>query len=234
MIVILVAAPRRIYYAAGVGAGLVGSLLLIVVLLAGVWAEIRRFGGRSYGLVAGTAVPKRRRGLFDWLAAAPKTTVEQSLVPWLNDCLTALAGLPSGEVLRFGHLWCGSRFRNPKGQPPVGADELKRMAERGGTDQRLVNLELMTTDLVRQRPYRFPLQRTELDDPAQLWVDLDAFGTKNDGIFPDTVLDALRCGGEPRKVIDHSGTELTLYPLPPPWDLPVIVAVRLSMALPAL
>jgi predicted acylesterase/phospholipase RssA len=232
-IVIEIAVRRWTYYAVGVGAGLIGSALLILVLLVGVLAQVRQFGERSYGLIAGTA-SKRRRNLFDLLAAAPKPVVEQSLVPWLNDSLTALAGLPTGEVLRFGHIWCGSRFRKPNVETQVSTAELLRMAEPTGTDYRLVNLELMTTDLVRQRPYRFPLQRTELDDPAQLWLDLDAFGKGDARIFPDTVLDALRQGGDPREVTDRNGQRLTVYPLPPPWDLPVVFAVRLSMALPAL
>ncbi|MFP5284015.1 MAG: hypothetical protein ACLGIF_11260, partial [Actinomycetes bacterium] len=230
--VVAVGSSRPWYYLAGLGVGLAATWLLLVVLLVSVLFLVTRFGDRAYGLISGTT-PSSPRSLVDLLAGLPEPTMDRSLVPWLHDTLTDLAGLPRGEVLRFGHLWAGRDFARLRAAwTPASEDPLQRMAEH--SDERLVNRELMTTDLARQRPYRFPLQPCQLDDPAQLWLDLSAAGTGGAGLFPAAVLDALRAAGEPKKVADRFGTELTLHPLPPPWDLPVIVAVRLSMALPGL
>jgi len=63
--------------------------------------------------------------------------------------------------------------------------------------------------------------------------DFDAAGRE---VFPDEVITALV--GDPTKgkqVRDiATGEDKTVYPLPEPWDLPVIFSVRLSLSLPAL
>jgi hypothetical protein len=158
--------------------------------------------------------------------------VDPSLVPWLNDCLGQLAGLPAGTVLRFGHLWSGADFELQRSQPTSQLLSTWRLMSEH-SDHRLVNLELMTTDLTRQRPYRFPLAETAADDPSQLWLCLDQLKDADCQMFPDSVMAAL-AEGESRECVDGSGRSLTLSPLPQPWDLPVIFSVRLSMALPAL
>jgi hypothetical protein len=212
--------------------GLAGSLVLGIVLLVAAARYVSRFRTASFGLLAGTTPPPRRRDLLDLLAGVPRSTVEQSVVPWLNDCLGRLAGLPDGEVLRFGHLWSGDDFHQIRTQPTAALRAAwQQMSER--TDQRLVNLELMTTDLTRQRPYRFPLPVTRHDDPDQLWLCLDELRDGDAQLFPDAVLAALR-EGQPREVVDRAGGRHRVYPMPDPWDLPVIVAVRLSMSLPGL
>ena len=85
-------------------------------------------------------------------------------------------------------------------------------------DHRLINLELMTTDLTRQRPFRFPMEASESNDPEQLWVCVDALCEGESQIFPDTILDALS-STERRTVKDQHGIERTLHKLPQPWDL---------------
>lgn len=222
---------RPFTYLAGVLVGLAGSFLVIVILAASAVWYVYRFRSRSFGLIAGTA-PRRRRDPLDFLAGAPKVTVDRSLVPWLGDCLSQLAGLADGEVLRFGHLWAGLGYTQAR-VTPRAADRERWESMSGHTDQRLVNLELITTDLTRQRPYRFPLQACDLDDPVQLWLCLDQLRTGEFQFFPDPVLAAL-AEGPSRTVVDRSGVERVLHPLPPPWDLPVIFAVRLSMSLPGL
>jgi hypothetical protein len=95
-------------------------------------------------------------------------------------------------------------------------------------DHRLVNLELMTTDLTRQRPFRFPLDATDDDDPEQLWVCVQELREAESPMFPESILQTLE-RTESRTVQGR-----TLHKLPQPWDLPVIFAVRISMSLPAL
>lgn len=218
-------------FAAALLVVLAGALIVLLVLLRSVFVFIGTFNQRSYGLIPGTT-PRRRGNLLDRLAGAPKATVEESVVPWLYSCLNQLSGLPPEAVLRFGHLWSGADFHETRiGATAERQAQWRQMSAR--TDFRLVNLELMTTDLTRQRPFRFPLPATELDDPAQLWLAVDELEHGDSAVFPATVLAALREGAS-RQVADDNGVVRTLHPLPPPWDLPVIFAVRLSMALPAL
>ncbi|MET0695708.1 MAG: hypothetical protein ABWY56_17380 [Propionibacteriaceae bacterium] len=218
-------------YAAAVVVGLAGSFVVIIVLLVAAMDYVNQLRDKSFGLLAGTTAPVRQRNLLDLLAGVPAQTVEQSVVPWLNDCLGQLAGLPAGEVLRFGHLWHGADFHEVRHEAsPALLAAWQQASER--TDHRLVNLELMTTDLTRQRPYRFPLPANQTPDD-QLWLCLDQLKSVDGDLFPESVLTAL-AAGPTRTVADRSGTKHTLHQLPEPWDLPVIFAVRLSMALPVL
>jgi hypothetical protein len=149
---------RPALYASGILIGLAGSAVITVGLLSSILIYISRFRSRAFGLIAGTT-PQRRRNLLDVMAAVPKPTVETSLVPWLNDCLNALAGLPEDQVMRFGHLWSGLDYHQRRVNPsPDDLAEWRLMSE--SVDHRLVNLELMTTDVTRQRPFRFPLDPT--------------------------------------------------------------------------
>ena len=186
----------------------------------------------SFGLVAGSS-PRRPRNLLDLMAGVPRSTVEPSVTPWLARSLNQLAGLPDGEIMRFGHLWTGLDYSERR-RNPDSAQRARLRDLAADPELRLVNLELMTTDITRQRPYRFPLPEIARDDPERLWLDLtelrDADGS---GVVDDQILAALG-EGAPRRLSDAAGTVRTLHPLPDPWELPVIFAVRISMALPGL
>ena len=82
-------------------------------------------------------------------------------------------------------------------------------------NHRLINLELMTTDLTRQRPFRFPLDANEEDDPEQLWVCIDQLRDGESQLFPEPILQALS-KTDCVKVIDRDNNELTLHKLPNP------------------
>ncbi len=227
---------RPALYLTGLVVGLAASLILVAVLLREAVGYLGRFQERRYGLVPGTT-PQRPRTALDVLAGVPKPTVDLSVVPWLDHCLNALAGLPETEVLRFGHLWSGLDYHRDRADRSLSGrwPTLSR-----SPDDRLVNLELMTTDLTRQRPFRFPLPAWDhgtaekpREDPEQLWVCVDQLRDGESQMFPDRVLDVLRETPR-REVPDGSGGTLVLHQLPQPWDLPVIFAVRISMSLPAL
>ena len=220
---------RPALYASAVLVGLAASLVVAVGLLSSIVIYVGKFKSRAFGLVPGTT-PQRRRNLLDVMAAAPKPTVEKSLVPWLNDCLNALAGLPDDQVLRFGHLWAGLDYDERRSASQDVTDWRLMSTE---PDRRLVNLQLMTTDLTRQRPFRFPLDANDDDDPEQLWVCVDQLRDGESSIFPEPILQALS-KTDSVKVLDRHRHELRLHKLPQPWDLPVIFAVRISMSLPAL
>ena len=220
--------------------------LLLAVLAAGSWSVVARAGRHHYGLVPGSA-PRADRGVWGRLAGVPAPTVERPLVPWLSGTLSELAGLPAGAVLRFGHLWWGVGRYTP-GSPPADVAVVARDPRR-----RRVNLELMTSELVRQRAHRFPLRPADGAGPGpasrpdgeapsatgqeQLYVRLSDL-TQRPGreLFPDEVVRAL-VEGRPRVVARDVGTAggaVELVPLPPPDELPVVVAVRLSLSLPGL
>jgi len=229
--VVILAIFRPALYASAVLVGLAASIVIAVGLLTSILSYIGHFRSRAFGFIAGTT-PQRSRNLLDVMAAVPRPTVKKSVVPWLSDCMNALAGLPDDQVLRFGHLWSGLDYherRRTQSQEDLAT--WRQMSER--SDHRLVNLELMTTDLTRQRPFRFPLDPTEDDDPEQLWICIDQLRSAESQVFPELILQALS-ETESREVHDRHGAVRTLHKLPQPWDLPVIFAVRISMSLPAL
>jgi hypothetical protein len=224
-----------------VGTGLC-TLIAVVVALAA-WRYASRASRHHYGLLAGAAPYRKRRKLAEWLAGAAKPTVEYSLVPWLTSCLNRLAAL-DGQVLRFGHLWLGRDFVPPPVQPLVDADsdagwwQATASVREASADprKRRVNLALITTDLARQRPYQFPLPPfgDRDGDSERLFFRLEDLGALQ---TPEGIVatDEAMFGLDVIKVMaDPDGEPLSLHRLPDPWNLPVIFAVRLSLALPGL
>lgn len=225
------------------------SALLAVVVAVSVWSYLARADRRQYGLIGGAASPTPR-SLSERLAGAAKPTVRQALLPWLAGCYSRLAGLPDGTVLRFGHLWQGPDFEPlklaPKGKPADPTwqradDTAWRQEYREWLDdtaairdlsadpfRRLVNLELVTTDLCRQRPYRFPLpwQDAREHDAEQLYFRIEDL--EGADVFDADVINVMR---DPAPTVIGSDR---FHRLPDPWNLPVIFAVRLSMSLPGI
>ena len=101
----------------------------------------------------------------------------------------------------------------------------------------------MTTELVHGIPYRFPLGRsTETSSQTSpvdaLFLRRSDLNRAGGEVFPAAVVEAL-CPSAARvhgTVYDVETGEAVddLYPLPEPWDLPVLFATRLSLALPGL
>ncbi|MET7394987.1 hypothetical protein ABZS66_16010 [Dactylosporangium sp. NPDC005572] len=196
-------------WVAGLLVGIVLSTAMAAVVVAAILTYLGKQHDYGYGLLAGAPeAGKVRRTLAEFLAGAAEPDVTRGLVHWLGDCFSELAGLERGTVLRFGHLWHGPRWA--PGGPQRDVEPRSR----------LVNLQLVTTDLTRQRPYVLPLDADAEPlyfDPADL-----------KGVFAEPVVAAMCETGQ----VTVGG--LTLHRLPDPWDLPVVVAVRLSMALPGL
>ena len=83
--------------------GLATGVLLLAVAAASVARSLSQSGRVGFGLIGGSSGrPFHNRGILDILAGAPQPTVPDAVVPWLNTTLSALAGLPADEVLRFG------------------------------------------------------------------------------------------------------------------------------------
>ncbi len=130
------------------------------------------------------------------------------LTPWLYRLLNELAGKDEARPLTFGDLWTA---------PLTSTDEV--------TTGRVINLEVMTTNLTHGRPYRIPFDHPRLFyfSPRQ-WRDL----------FPEPVVAWMEGKSDPsaRKVYASDGAQL--LQLPQMEDLPVIVAARMSLSFPLL
>ncbi|MDT4909935.1 MAG: hypothetical protein QOI69_3176 [Pseudonocardiales bacterium] len=204
----------------------------------------------KYGLIGGAAtvesIETRFKRFWNRVAGMAKPTVNLAVVPWLSRALSDLAGMvedssvdtdksPTRHVLRFGHLWFGTDWQPTQTLKPEHVEAANEPRSR------IVNLELMTSELVHGVPYRFPLrieeQTDKPTDPAVTELISTLFLRKPDldAVFPNDVI-AVLTEGHPATAYDVTdGKEICeLYPLPRPWNLPVIFAVRLSMALPAL
>lgn len=200
--------PTHLAATASVGVtGVVLNLLCAALVLRARWTDADAW---QFGMVGG-ATGARPLTLLDRLAGLPQECGE-AVVPWVSRQLSALAGV-HGDVLRFGHLWLGPGY--------TAGDDVGRAAD--SPDHRLVNLELIATDLTSSRPFRFPR-----GDP-RLHSCPDELGE----VFEPAVLDVLR-STPPITSTDEFGHTRTLHPLPAPADLPVVVAVRLGMGLPGL
>jgi len=152
------------------------------------------------------------------------------LTDWLEDSLDGIAfgtspggsraserpaGYEPGDPLTFADLW-GART----------AEDARRLA--ADASGRRINLEVITTNLTQGRPYRLPFESERLYfDPREL-----------SALFSKRVVEFLerrsraRLGREGR--LDAAAERRGLLPLPSPADLPVVVAVRLSLSFPIL
>jgi predicted acylesterase/phospholipase RssA len=137
------------------------------------------------------------------------------LTVWLTDYLDGFVD-PNvmSQPLTFGELW---------GNDP--------------DDPHRINLEMMTTCLTHGRPYRLPFRDDADVRENRFYFRCDEFQR----LFPKSVVDWMM--NHPRSQKDFSEKasqrreELRkegFYPLPDPADLPVVVAVRMSLSFPIL
>jgi hypothetical protein len=93
--------------------------------------------------------------------------------------------------------------------------------------ERAINLEMMTTNLTHGRPYSVPFGRAV---SRQFYYSPDEWRD----YFPPAVLDHLRAHAASSGTTPRTDEGLTLLPLPPMADLPIVVATRLSLSFPIL
>lgn len=125
------------------------------------------------------------------------------------------SGYRKNDPLCFADLWGA-----------VDDIDRKRLETDGGG--RRINLEVMTTNLTQARPYRLPFESQKLFfDPAELGK-----------LFSPRVVDFMkRHERQPSKVNDPLlavAEKNGLVPFPRPADVPVVVAVRMSLSFPIL
>ncbi len=212
---------------AAVAAALLAEVTIIGLgFVIGVSALLKGAKAQRYGLVGGAASndPERAAPVADPGYSAmviPPVTVGANLSDWLSTALGDLSGLGATEVVRFGDLWLGQEYRD-------GASKARLQEVVDQPRARRINLELMTTEVVRRAPYRFPLTA----DAEQLYFD----PADLDGIVPPHVIEAMKGHAAPMVGVEtpFAPTPLTLYPLPAPYDLPVVFATRASLSFPGL
>ena len=148
------------------------------------------------------------------------------LVPWLYRHLQSLAGLPPSEPFTFGHLWGSPEApaldaEHPSTPFALGSPEYLafRNDQQHGREKRDIALELLTTDLTFGRPQRIPFA-----DPL--------YARREDlvRLLPMEVVSWIEARST--QVRDDGDARFLL--LPPAWDFPVILAVRLSLSFPIL
>jgi hypothetical protein len=174
------------------------------------------------------ALPKNNYGLCSGMAHQPcpegPALGEQpeSLTVWLTRYLNETAGLgPQDAPLTFGQLW-GTPGNDPE------------------PEHRVVNLEMMTTNLTHGRPYRLPFrQDDDLNENHLFYFRKDEFLKLFPGHVVEWMVHHPRDAGhgekrkarlERRKRLREKG----YYPLPSPADMPVVVATRMSLSFPIL
>ncbi|RZS44169.1 patatin-like phospholipase [Herbihabitans rhizosphaerae] len=185
-------------------------------------ADGRRF---RFGLIPG-AEPYQATWV-DRLAGMATSTGVPPLSIWLADVIDDLAGLPRDEngrhtrALTFGDLWCGPT-------PQEGAVALDGDCPSG---ERVINLALMTTDLSGGRPYRLPFLTADGED--EQW-QLCRECLRN--LVPDRIIDQMigASTGGTTAFTCPTHPDQTLHRLPQPWEMPVLLATRMSLALPGL
>jgi hypothetical protein len=127
-----------------------------------------------------------------------------ALTPWLHRRYQQFAGRELGSPLTFGDLW----------------GDGDRDAQEAASSLRDVNLEVITTSLSELRPYRLPLAGEEFYYDEAEWSRL----------FPHEVMGwlAVHARGEVMQ------GKRRLLGLPRMADLPILVAVRMSLSFPFL
>jgi hypothetical protein len=138
----------------------------------------------------------------------PAADEELALTPWLHSYLNALAGrAKDGPPLTFGDLW--------------GTTD---------PDQPDINLQMISTCLTHGRPYRLPFRDDEDVHESKLFSFKPEEFRK---LFPESVVEWMEQHPHESKHPERYKAA-GVAPMPEPHDLPVVVAVRMSLSFPIL
>jgi predicted acylesterase/phospholipase RssA len=202
--------PRVAVLAVALLAFVLGLLIPALVV---VFDAIRAVTSHQFGICTGRS-DSRRDGdppaLTDWL----ETTLEDVAFGVARN-VARPEGYESADPLTFADLWGAMTEK-----------ERRHMETDGG--ERRINLEVMTTNLTQGRPYRLPFES------PKLYFHPQELGT----LFSPRIIDFMKrkaraVAGE-RDSLGALAAERGLIPLPHPSDLPVVVAVRMSLSFPVL
>jgi predicted acylesterase/phospholipase RssA len=166
-----------------------------------------------------------------------------ALTEWLTAELNAYAGLADRQApLTFADLWTGPEGpREGVDRTPLACrdEQLPRSDPPPRVEPPHINLEMQTTCLSQGRPYRLPSGLATPSDrtnaffysPQELERFFPASVVQHLGAYPPA---APRGAGDRREWALLCELLAPLRPLPPPADLPVVVAARMSLSFPIL
>jgi predicted acylesterase/phospholipase RssA len=213
--------------------GLATLLFWLVALARGAdvdWGQLLGFGlALTLALGALGAVGGYVLGRYEQVARLFADIVTRA-VP--EDLFGVCPGLPQpGYAAPALTQWLHESINDLAGLPPDGAPlTFAQLAEKGpaGGHERDIALQVVTTNLSHGRPYIFPLT-TRADNALFLFNEEDMAR-----LFPPSVVSALveSAGQEGRAI--REALPAGYHFLPPGQQLPVIVAMRLSLSFPLL
>lgn len=191
---------------------LFGATLLVAVVIALLWALLSD---------AGRVLPKQGWGLCAGVRRDQNGKEEsEALSSWLNAYFNRLAGMAPDEVLTFGHLWRGD-----------GTAATENIAPR----KRVISFKAMTTALNLQRPFIVPFEGPDDEELFFKPEDLRA-------VLPEALVQHMvnRSAARPPPTIAKNAAAVQAYlargflRMPLARDLPVLLAVRMSLSFPLL
>ena len=182
------------------------GILYILLGLTWVLLGIVGFLVKDVLTTAGAALNENQLGLCSGFDPNSRPG-EAPLINWLASFLDELAEQPAGKPLTFGDLQSAPAM---PGEPPLEGSA--------------INLEVMTTNLTHGRPYRIPFDsRVFYFDPME-WTAL----------FGRDLVNWLVEHTEGDEEIATAQSGRQILPLPEMPDLPVVIAVRMSLSFPVL
>jgi hypothetical protein len=192
---------------------LIGLALIELVLIAAAIGAMVLFNAtRAFG----TTLPKNRFGFST--GRAPKDRKLPGVSEWLHDEIQATAGLPANAPpLTFGDLWLAGEQ----------VDDVRRaelLKERyADAEPRSINLQMITTALTHGHPYRLPFENRRFAFRPSEFREY----------FSDSVVEYLVSRARDDENVT-AANDPDLLALPEPWDLPIVVAARMSLSFPVL
>lgn len=178
----------------GVGAAALPAVACGVALA--IHGAVTRTAGRLRDNLLGMCPGTKQRGY-----SVP------ALSDWMHAEIRALAGFGAGDgpPVTFGDLWAAPAY---PGEAPIGSGE------------RMLSLEVITTDVSHSEPRTLPFAK------GALWF-LEADMT---ALFPKTVVEAMIAAESEKLVLPGK----TYHRFPVAERLPIVVAARMSLSFPVL
>lgn len=160
------------------------------------------------------------------------------LTDWMTQTFDSLAGVGGRGPLTFGDLWGTEAVELETAIPAAGDPVDVALLHAAATAARKVDLVVMTTNLTFQRPYRFPFAADGFYFCPSHLRDY----------FPDAVVDHMIATSSPAADMTDTADDGRSNPvdmrcpdhgervhtLPAAWDMPIVVAARLSLSFPGL
>ena len=167
------------------------------------------------------------------------TEGKPALTAWLHERIQTISGRKDGRPLSFADLWGVPAF-DENATPEAARARTDDLVRRSITpDERVVDLQMMTTSLTHGRPMRLPVpfqpRRRRLEEGGNLFYD----PAELERFFPPDVMAHLeRCSAplsdrsRARLPVAERDRTLRRFPIGP--DLPVVVATRMTLSFPVL